>query len=335
MKVIFPILFLVVCAGLVPGGQLSAAETNSVEAAPAAESRAQLTLNSFLQLQAQLHNAEIAIEKSREEAAAQAKLNTDLLTARIQTLEDTIAVQRANEADMAQKNQRFTLLMAVAFGLIVVAAVLFMAYLQWRAVARLVEMSALRTQEFASLGHSPAAPALMTGAAVEQANARLFSTVDQLQQRIQELEQGARATLAEKTPFTANGSHAVSDPKSESAAANDREECIANLLTEGQSLLDANEPGKAMECFDGALGLDARHAEALVKKGSALEKLGRTDEAIACYDGAIEADNALTIAHLHKGGLFNRLARYDEALQCYEQALRTQEKKMPGEKIAA
>ena len=76
-----------------------------------------------------------------------------------------------------------------------------------------------------------------------------------------------------------------------------------------------------------ALGLDPKHAEALVKKGGALEKLGRMDEAIACYDRAIEANNSLTIAYLQKGGLFNRLARYDEALQCYEQALRTQEKK--------
>jgi tetratricopeptide (TPR) repeat protein len=84
-----------------------------------------------------------------------------------------------------------------------------------------------------------------------------------------------------------------------------------------------------------ALGLEPEHAEALVKKGGALEKLGRTDEAIACYDRAIAADETLTIAHLHKGGLFNRLARYDEALECYEQALRTQENKMPGEKVAA
>ena len=84
-----------------------------------------------------------------------------------------------------------------------------------------------------------------------------------------------------------------------------------------------------------ALGLHPQHAEALVKKGGALEKLGRLDEAIACYDQAIDADGGMTIAYLHKGGLFNRLSRYDEALQCYERALQTQEKKAPGEKAAA
>ena len=100
-------------------------------------------------------------------------------------------------------------------------------------------------------------------------------------------------------------------------------------------MLAANEPQKALECFDVALGLHPKHAEALVKKGGALEKLGRLDEAIACYDQAIEADGGMTIAYLHKGGLFNRLSRYDEALQCYERALQTQEKKAPGEKAAA
>ena len=115
----------------------------------------------------------------------------------------------------------------------------------------------------------------------------------------------------------------------------DREECVANLLAEGQKLIEAHEPEKALECFDMALAMQPKHAEALVKKGGALEKLDRLDEAIACYDRAIEADNSLAIAYLQKGGLFNRLARYDEALQCYEQALRTQEKNASREKVAA
>jgi len=192
-------------------------------------------------------------------------------------------------------------------------------------------LSARRPPDFSfGAGASP----LMSNAAVEQSNARLSSTVDLLQKRILELEQTLRAPLAEKSPAAANGSRKSSGSKNSSSAPDDRDECIANLLTEGQSLLDAQQPDKALECFEVALGLEPEHAEALVKKGGALEKLGRTDEAITCYDRAIASDETLTIAHLHKGGLFNRLARYDEALQCYEQALRTQEKKMPGEKIS-
>ena len=106
----------------------------------------------------------------------------------------------------------------------------------------------------------------------------------------------------------------------------DREECIANLIAEGQSLLNNNESQKALECFDAALGLRANHCEALVKKGTALERLGQLDEALACYDLSIKL-SASTIAYLQKGGLLNRMSRYDDALKCYEFALRAQEKK--------
>ncbi len=306
---------------------------NAIPAPAASETMTQSMVNGYLQIQAQLHDAQLAIEKNRTEAAAAAKQNADEMATRIQALEDKLTAQRAADNLLAQKNQQMTLMLAVAFGLIVVAAVLFMAYLQWRAVARLVELSARRAPEF-SFGTGTTLP-LMPNAAVEQSNARLSGAVDLLQKRILELEQSVRAPLAEKTPSATNGSHKHSDSKNGISAANDRDECVANLLDEGQALLDAQQPDKALECFEVALGLEPEHAEALVKKGGALEKLGRTDEAIACYDRAIAADETLTIAHLHKGGLFNRLARYDEALKCYELALRTQENKMPGEKIAA
>ena len=312
---------------------MAADETNAVPAT-LSESNAvtQSMVNGYLQIQAQLHDTQLSIEASRREMAAEAQRNAEALTARIESLETSLAAERASAVVQVQKNQQFTIIMAVVFGLIVVAAVIFMAYLQWRAVARVVEMSASRPQEL--LGQSPASSALVTSAAVEQSSARLFSTVDSLQKRILELEQSSRATLSEKTSPTTKGAHKVSAPKND-ASTNDRDECVANLLSEGQALLDAHEPEKALDCFDTALGLEPKHAEALVKKGGALEKLGRTDEAINCYDQAIAANSALTIAHLHKGGLFNRMARYDEALQCYEQALRTQEKKMPGTPVAA
>jgi tetratricopeptide (TPR) repeat protein len=332
MKMPSRLIFSMACAGLFFAAPVFATETNSIATPAVSDLATQSMVNGYLQIQAQLHDAQLAIEKNREEAVAAAKQTAEDMAARLQRLEDNLAAQRVADNEMAQKNQQMTLMLAVAFGLIVVAAVLFMAYLQWRAVARLVELSARRAPEF-SFG-SNATP-LMANAAVEQSNARLSGAVDLLQKRILELEQSVRAPLAGKNPAATNGAHKPSDSKNSSSAAKDRDECVANLLTEGQSLLDAQQPDKALECFEVALGLEPEHAEALVKKGGALEKLGRTDEAIACYDRAIAADETLTIAHLHKGGLFNRLARYDEALQCYEQALRTQESKMPGEKVAA
>jgi tetratricopeptide (TPR) repeat protein len=328
MNALFYLFFSLMCSGWFFCTPVLAGPENSSSQPPASDTATQSVVNGYLQIQAQLHDTQLAIDDSR----AESKRTADALTARIQSLEETLAAQRANEVELAQKNEQFTVLLAVAFGLLVVAAVLFMAYLQWRAVARLVELAALRPQEFSA---ARATAPLVSSVAVEQSNARLSGAVELLQKRILELEQSARAPLAAKTPSAANGSHPKPDPKNASLTASDRAECVANLLVEGQSLLDAQQPEKALECFEVALGLEPKHAEALVKKGGALEKLGRTDEAIACYDRAIAADGSLTIALLHKGGLFNRLARYDEALQCYEQALRTQEKKMPEEKIAA
>jgi tetratricopeptide (TPR) repeat protein len=293
------------------------AETSPISPSPAENSTVQTQINGYLQIQEQLHDTQLAIER-----------NADDMAARIRGLKQTMAAQRASEVEATQKTQQFMLILAGAFGTIGLLVVLLMAYLQWRTVSRLVELSSLRPPEFAP-GNGRISPSLVTSASVEQSNARLFNMVDQLEKRILELKQATRAPLNETT------SSAVHEPNGAPKVSNDRDECVANLLAEGQSLLVANEPRKALECFDVALGLYPKHADALVKKGGALEKLGQLDEAIACYDHAIEADGGMTIAYLHKGGLFNRLSRYDEALHCYEQALRTQEKKAPDEKAAA
>jgi len=163
---------------------------------------------------------------------------------------------------------------------------------------------------------------------VQLSNARLFNVVERLEKRILELEHTARAPLAEITSPSAN-EHNSAPPES------DRAECIANLLAEGQASLNRNEPEKALECFDQALALDPKHAEVLMKKAGALEKLNRLEEALVCYDDAIAADGSMTIAYLHKGGLFNRMSRYEEALQCYEHALHTHDKRASAERTAA
>jgi len=320
--------FLIIFAGAALSVRISAAETNALSPSETATITVQTQINGYLQIQEQLHDTQLAIERNRQQAEAAAKRNADEMAARIEALQQVIASQRASEVEMMQKMQQFMLMLAGVFGTVGLLVVLLMAYLQWRTVARLVELSSLRPPDF-GLGNGRISPSLVAGASVEQSNARLFDMVDQLEKRILELKQVARAPLSETT------STAVSKPNGTPAISSDRDECVANLLAEGQSLLVANEPQKALECFDMALGLDPKHAEALVKKGGALEKLGQLDEAIVCYDHAIAADGGMTIAYLHKGGLFNRMARYDEALHCYEQALRTQEKKAPEEKAAA
>ncbi len=305
---------LILSAGLFLAARLAAEETNTASLSPDMGAMTQSVVNGYLQIQAQLHDAQLAIEDSRRESAAAAARNAEVMTRRIQQLEESLAAQRAREVELTEKNHQFTLQMAILSGLVVVAAVLFMAYLQWRAVARLVALSPAPSSLF--LDGPDRRPALVATAAVGHSNTRLFSAVDSLQERIRELEQVSRHALAETAPPAAEGS----------------DEGQARLLEEGQRLLNAHELETALDCFNRVLGRDPKHAEALAKKGSALEKLGRTEEAIACYDQALEANPALTLAHLNKGGLFNRLSRYEEALQCYEEALRTQEKKGPGQK---
>jgi len=316
------------CVALVLGARLFAAETNSIVPPTPADATAQSAMNGYLQIQQQLHDTQMAIESSRAEAAAAAQRNSEEMAKRIRSLEQTIDDQRKADVESAQKTQQLTLSLVAAFGSAGLAIMILMVYFQWRVVKRLVDLPALQPQLLAAASVQSAP--LLTNNAVGESSARLFSAVDILQKRIQELEQGARAALPDKKPVATNGSHKISEIKNGDATTNDREECVANLITEGQALLDANNAAKALECFDTALSLDAKHVEALVKKGGALEKLGRTDEAIKCYDRAIEANNSATIAYLQKGGLFNRLARYDEALQCYELALRTQEKAPAG-----
>jgi tetratricopeptide (TPR) repeat protein len=337
MNAKFCLIFSLVCGGFALGASVFAAETNSVSSSPpvAAAAPNSVTMNGYLQIQEQLHAMQLSIESNRQESAETAQLNANDVAARIQVLEQTIAAQHAGDLESARKSQQFFLILAGTFGVVGLGIVVLLIYFQWRAFSQIVEIS---TRQPAALamgnGHALssvnavnefAAPAR---AAVENSNARLLNVVDHLEKRILELEQATRVPLAETTS-TAPKQNTVQNGTAQngiSPDAKDREECIANLLAEGQALLDASEPEKALECFDVALNLQSNHGEALVKKGGALEKLARLDEAIACYDRAIAANDSLTIAYLHKGGLFNRMARYDEALQCYERALQTQEK---------
>ena len=334
MNIMFRRGFSIVFASAIFGARIFAADTNSVSTptqstvAQPADATAQDALNGYLQIQQQLHETQMALEKSRGEAATEAQRNADAIAG----LEQKIAAQHDSEIAAVQSAQQLTLTLAGGFGAAGLAVLLLLVYFQWRTVSRFAELSAFvseknRVRPMVETVGELAAPGR---AAVESANTHLLGVVERLEKRILELEHTGRAALGASVLPVAH-EHKNGKP----AATTDREECIANLIAEGQALLGDNEPEKALECFDVALGLDPKHAEALVKKGGALEKLGRTDEAITCYDRAIEANNTLTIAYLQKGGLFNRMARYDEALQCYEQALHTQEKGAPAENTAA
>jgi tetratricopeptide (TPR) repeat protein len=94
----------------------------------------------------------------------------------------------------------------------------------------------------------------------------------------------------------------------------------AALLARGQTLLEQKHPGDALACFQQAIALDTSTANAFIKTGAALERLGRLDEALASYEHALALDGSHTDAYIGKGNVLNRLERYQEALACFEQA---------------
>jgi len=295
MKIGFPKIFLTICLVAFFAIQNFAAETNSIS------TNTDAVADGLVQLQAQLHAAQLQIEQSREENSALAQSNSDAMNARIAQLEQAISTQRAGDAEVARRTQQLTLYLIGSFGFAGLLILFLMGYFQWRAFSQLAQISSHHAALLAANDgiHQLAAPGRAT---VETSNARLLDVVGRLEKRILELESGGR--LLAEPPAKPD-----------------------DLIADGQKFLDANEPQKALECFEKLLSAQPQNAEALVKKSSALEKLGRVDEALAFCDRAISSDALLVTAYLHKGGLLNKLGRYEESLKCYEQAMLVQDKK--------
>ena len=278
-----------------------------------------------IRLQAQLREAELAIERNRAEAQEAARAQAAAITEKLNTIQAAIDAERkraqeelSRQRDDLQKSNRTLLYVAATFGCVGLLAMLGTAIFQWRATNRLAEVSPMHAQLPA-----PSAQAMLPagdgdglpGKAVELSHQRLMSVIDRLERRVFELEHTAKPVSGAAT-VTVDATPTI---ESDETAAR-----ITVLLGKGQSLLDAEKPEEALTCYDEILKLDANYPEALVKKGAALERLKKDDEALSCYDRAIAADGTLTIAYLYKGGVYNRLERYNEALECYEQALRAQ-----------
>lgn len=314
---------------------LKAADTNNNSPAappPQESSGSNESLRAYLQLQEQLHETQLAIERNRQDDLAAAAQDSMTLSNHLQAIEQSLLVQRAGELADTQRTNHLLMVVIGLFAVVGFAAALLTAFFQWRAVSRLAEISAALST-LRPLAGSRAGAALGLGehevfahGFVEQSNSRLTALVEHLEKRIGELEHATTLPLKD-SDSTGNGEaqptvQAVPDPRMEENA-----ERIASLMEQGQSLLNAERVEEAIACFDEILALAPNHAETLVKKGTALEKLRHPQEALECYDRAISADGSMTIAYLHKGGLCNRLERYGEAMDCYERALHTQEKK--------
>jgi tetratricopeptide (TPR) repeat protein len=293
-------------------------------------------LQTYLQLQEQLHATRLAIESVGAEARQAAAQNTEELAGRLHALEQAVAAQRAKELEAMQSSNRNMLYVAGAFACIGCIAMLLMGYYQWRTVNRLAELSVGIPAGAMALGGVRQIAAIGPGSTHElttpppmHSNPQLLETIRRLEERVHELEHSSPLPLTNGSPSReGNGVTHVSDEPGTPAVAEVKS--VSLLLGKGQSLLNLDKAEEALACFEEALALEPNNADALVKKGSALERLRKLNEAIECYDRAIEADQSMTIAYLYKGGLFNRMERFGEALECYEKALKTQEDRGTG-----
>jgi tetratricopeptide (TPR) repeat protein len=296
-------------------------------------------LKSLLLTREQLHAAQLAAVNARLEAETKSRQESEALNAKLEGLRSAIDTERAAQRAELQRTQAErererlemernyrTLLWVVgglaAAGLLVV---LVSPWLQLRAINRLHDSALARAQLPAPKPTGLLAQGMEPGPAeqvVNSSNQRLLSMVDRIERRINALEQSAAPAVASGPVSSTTNLVAETDA---ARRASDQSAWVGVLLAKAQGLLKANKAQEALHCLEEILKLDPNHAEAWVKKGSALERLRQDEGAVRCYDRAIELNSALTLAYLLKGGVCNRLKRFDEAVTCYEEALKVEE----------
>ena len=313
---------------LLAASTLTAQVITAPDAAPApptnviTEAEAQM-LRSFLLLQDQLRTTQRAVEDAREEAQAEAKRTAELMSARLNLIEQTLNSQREQELQNLQRSTRNMIIIVGITTAIGFIAVLIAGIMQARAASRLSEVSrqlaALPAPRFHELTAGTGASVALSGESVEAANAHLLGAIDRLEHRLEEME------------TTTTGTHTATNGHKQIASSGSSTSQIATVLSKGQTLLNLDKPEEALNEFEEALRIDPHSTEAWIKRGTALERLQRTDEAITSYDQAIAIDGSTATAYLFKAGVYNRQKKYAEALQCYEKALNAQQKSRAGQ----
>jgi tetratricopeptide (TPR) repeat protein len=320
-------------------------ETNQAPAAPSLwlqDTNSQEILHAILGLEGQLQSNQIAIEQNGKEAREAAARSAELLSKSLQSIQETFSSQQqafsernTRELQTIQSSNRVVLLVGAIFAAVVALTLFLVVYFQWRIskvwtqISRVLPVSRGLGSGQDSRALGAGGPVAELAGLVDASSARLLHAMEQLESRLQGLEQnstsspgphGSLAPAANGDPALHANLPTTSGAKLAGGTAQAR---IAAWLGQGQSMLKQNDWEAALHCFDEVLALAPNHSEALVKKGAALERLKKLNEAFECYDRAIAADESMTIAYLHKGGLCSRLERFKEALECYEKALRT------------
>lgn len=321
------------CAQEAPG--LSSANPRVSEEAHQAE-----LVKSYLQLREHLQTAQRALAASRVEEESVERNQSTILATRLEAIKTALDAERERtrlEADrnlnqraelergyLARSNSRMLWVAIVVGGLAIIAMIAGL-FLQWRAINRLAAILAGRPPQLETSSSATASSeSRINSDQPAVTNQRIQGVVERLERRVLELE-GPTGHRVPTGPVATTSTYISGQTMPRSIEPVDLAARIRLLLANGHSLLAVGKAQEAAACYNEVLRLDLNHAEALVKRGAALERLKQDDEAIQCYDRAIRADAKMTLAYLYKGGVCNRLERYEEASRCYEQALRNED----------
>ncbi|PYJ08934.1 MAG: hypothetical protein DME25_00080 [Verrucomicrobia bacterium] len=306
---------------------------NGQPAAPAAKTEDTNSLdmlrNFNLQLQEQVHQNQLTLERYREEANETAVRNAESIAARFKTIEQSLAFQRGRELETMQSSNRLMVVVAGTVAGVGFIAMLLMAYFQWRLVNRLgITSAALPPTRLAlgpgSLVGGPGAgeTQLVTVGPVEQTNVRLFDVVERLEKRIQELEHTSHPPLS-NGPSNSNGPSIKNEAATVPPAANpERSADFSPQQADGQtSPSSANSDSTVAILEEEAPTTEAGRITVLLAKGQSLLNLDKAEDSLACFDEvlAIQANNADAL--VKKGTALERLRKLDEAIECYDRAI--------------
>jgi hypothetical protein len=168
------------------------------------ETNFQTVLLGYLQLQEQLHAAQLGIEQNRQEARAAADQNAKALTKGLLELQQAFSVERARELKATRDANQVMLTVVGTFAAIGILTMLTITYFQWRTSNSLALISSTLPM---ALGLSPGAPlpALGPGNApvpasgpAEQSSQQLRGAMGRLDRRTQELAR--KSSLAAERP---------------------------------------------------------------------------------------------------------------------------------------
>src|SRR5712691_426955 len=93
---------------------------NTADAAPKTNetNENQQTLRSYLQLQEQLHDTLLSIERSRKETESAARASAEAISARLEAIERSMGTQQSHEVTLLQNSNRVTLIASGMFAVL-------------------------------------------------------------------------------------------------------------------------------------------------------------------------------------------------------------------------